>query len=181
MSVFHGLSAGKIVHAVEPGVGVAVGGGSVAVRVGVDVRVAVVVGVRVGVAVETGGGVGVHVGVRIGGGVRVGFRFACARPGNASSRRGTSASTPITDTRDLVFMCRLQSNFGTADERRTGPVLLIGNVDSSRTIRCRRTIRKTKIRHTPIAESEQLFAAENFRLNRRDPVTSGVLRLGGRR
>src|SRR5687768_3190881 len=67
MSVFHGLSGGKIVHAEEPGVGV---------------------------------GVGVRVGVR----VFVGWRAAVASEENPAQRRLASASTPMADTLDCVFM-----------------------------------------------------------------------------
>jgi hypothetical protein len=71
MSVFQGLSGGKILHAAVPGVGVAVGA-NVGVRVGVRV------------AVEVAGGAAVGVGVRIEVGVFVGLRFASAAEGNPS-------------------------------------------------------------------------------------------------
>jgi hypothetical protein len=116
------LSLGKIVQVEVPGVGVAVGAGSVAVRAGVTVRV----GVRVGVGVETGGGVGVHVAVRICGGltVLVGLRLACAGLGAASGRRKTSAGTPRADTRDLVFMGRLQTKFRYRGRAVTGSMIV---------------------------------------------------------
>ena len=81
MSVFHGLSGGKIVQAAAPGVGVAVGGRDVGVRVAVAVGAAVEVGS--GVAVDGGTGVGVRVGVavRVGVGVFVGLRAAIASVG----------------------------------------------------------------------------------------------------
>ena len=75
MSVFHGLSGGKIEHALEPGVGVAVG---------VPAAVGVGVGVRVGV------GVGV-IGVAVGGGVRRGL--ASLRPGAATANANTITET----------------------------------------------------------------------------------------
>jgi hypothetical protein len=84
MSVFHGLSGGKIVQEEEPGVGVAVGG-AVGVRVGVRVAVAVGTAVEVGsgVAVAGGTGVGVRVGVAVGMGVGVFvLRAAIASEGN---------------------------------------------------------------------------------------------------
>ena len=101
MSVFHGLSGGKIAHAPETGVGVAVGATAVAVRVGVDVRVAVAVddtgavAVRVGVrvAVAEGGCVGRFVGLR-----------ASAPAGATSGMTRASASTPGTETSVFDFM-----------------------------------------------------------------------------
>jgi len=85
MSVFHGLSGGKIVQAAEPGVGVAVGA-VVGVRVGVRVAVAVGAAVDVGSGVTVAGGasVGVRVGVAVLVGTRVfvGLRAAIASEGN---------------------------------------------------------------------------------------------------
>src|SRR5213594_4277244 len=120
MSAFHGLSLGKTVQADEPGVGVAVGGIGVNVGVGVAVAgagvgVGVAVGTCVGVLVAVG--IGVLVAVEIGGGVTVGLRLPRALPGSVNWTSETSASTPKADTRDLIFMCRLPSNFDIAGGR----------------------------------------------------------------
>jgi len=101
MSVFHGLSGGKIVHAVPAGV--AVGAGvcvAEGAAVGVDVGFGVAVGGEggVGVAVGGGGGVGVRVGVRVG----VGLRRASADAGIPSWRSSPMAAA----TRTEASLCR---------------------------------------------------------------------------
>src|SRR5438045_3462702 len=105
MSVFHGLSDGKIEHAELTGVGVGVGGSGVFVGVGVGATAVGVGGTGVFVGVAVGAiGVGVHVGV----GVRVGVGFL----GRASDDGGTvscrswpiasAARTEASAPRDLM-------------------------------------------------------------------------------
>src|ERR1051326_3442016 len=96
MSVFHGLSGGKIVQAVAAGV--AVGAGvcvAEGAAVGVDVGFGVAVGGGYGVGVALGGG---GVGVRVG----VGLRRACAAAGIPSWRSSPTAAA----TRTEASLCR---------------------------------------------------------------------------
>src|SRR5438093_8601831 len=95
MSVFQGLSGGKIEQLTTVGVAVGVAAGGVGVRVTVGATVGVALGVGVfvgsGVAVALGGGVGVRVGV----GVRARFRRstrASASPGEPICRSWTTVS-----------------------------------------------------------------------------------------
>jgi hypothetical protein len=115
MSVFHGLSGGRIVQLVDTPVGVAVGrGDAVGAGRGVGVGttcvgvggtadgVAVGFGVRVGVGVSVGFGVRVGVGVRVGlrvgvgVGVRVGLRVGVGVAVRVGRRVGVGVG--ITDT-----------------------------------------------------------------------------------
>jgi hypothetical protein len=108
MSVFHGLSRGKIVQAPEPGVGVAVATGGVGVRVGVTVDT-IAVGVEVGATIV---GVLLGVAVRVELRVLVGFRgTAAAVEVIASGKSVARASTPMADTRDSVFMTSTPEQF----------------------------------------------------------------------
>jgi hypothetical protein len=165
MSVFHGLSGGKIVHAVLAGVAVGVGGTAVRVgegaRVGVDVGFGVAVG-GAGVAVGGGGNVavrvGVDVGIRVGVGVRVGAGLRLST--RASDATGTPSwtSSPIASATKAERMAcrgrmpRFQSKFGTARDRRVeGESAVIP--ESGRARMHGRPARRDEIRHPGVVVS----------------------------